>query len=207
MNNDELIKRIQAGDKEAFKTIYAAYGRDVYLRARKELGSDTAAKGVVKQTFLNLQREILRAGAPTDLAVRINELSEKELQLLRILAGESAEAVFEQTAQKAAEAGAQSEAPAAQTQTETELPPLERARGYMAAEETGKGKRKKRVKAEAGAEKHGAGAVAFSALLLTVFLLLLVWVGEGILMDFDILPSIDLGYGWFNAHIFPLFAA
>lgn len=202
MNNDELIKRIQAGDKEAFKTIYAAYGRDVYLRARKELGSDTAAKSVVKQTFLNLQREIMRAGAPADLGVRIYELSEKELQLLRILAGESAEAVFEQTAQKTAEAGAQSEATA-----ETELPPLERARGYMSAEETGKGKRKKRVKGETGAQKRGAGAVVLSALLLTVFLLLLVWVGAGILMDLDILPSIDLGYGWFNAHVFPLFAA
>lgn len=42
-------------------------------------------------------------------------------------------------------------------------------------------------------------------LLLLVLLFVIVWLGTGALMSFDIIPKYDLGYEWFNANVYPIF--
>ena len=51
--------------------------------------------------------------------------------------------------------------------------------------------------------KRGENAVISGLIVLLSALLL--WIVAGILMDFQVLPFVDLGYTWFNQNIFPLF--
>ena len=46
-------------------------------------------------------------------------------------------------------------------------------------------------------------AIAIGILLLGIFVSL--WVIIGLLMDLGIMPEVDLGYSWFNQHVFPWF--
>lgn len=41
--------------------------------------------------------------------------------------------------------------------------------------------------------------------LLSILLTLIVWTGIGLLMGHDIIPRLDMGYTWFNSHIWNLF--
>ncbi len=48
----------------------------------------------------------------------------------------------------------------------------------------------------------------FSVMLLILFsvlILVLLWALAGLLMETGTLPAVDLGYSWFNAHIYPFF--
>ncbi|MDO4572576.1 MAG: hypothetical protein Q4C13_04340 [Clostridia bacterium] len=83
--------------------------------------------------------------------------------------------------------------------------PLERAEAYMRAdpEAAKKALREKRKQRREREPKQRGNAVVTALIIL--FLLLFVWVLAGILMDLAILPRVDLGFRWFNEHIFPLF--
>jgi len=208
MITNDLQKRIQHGDREAFRSVYTKYGRDVYLTALHALGSEEAARGVVKQTFLVLHNELMRASDDVDLAVRIRELSENELLLLEILktgGGEQAASAVAERAKSAARARIYVE-PETEPEDEAEsaipedLPPLERTRAYMRADHA-PGAAPKREK-KSGSSRFGH---AISVFLLFVFLLLLLCTLAGVLMGLGFIPKFDLGYGWFNNSVFPLF--
>lgn len=53
-------------------------------------------------------------------------------------------------------------------------------------------------------KKH-RGLTAVLIILLVLLVLLTLWFGAGVLMMYSIIPSVDLGYGWFNQHLFNLF--
>ncbi len=42
-------------------------------------------------------------------------------------------------------------------------------------------------------------------ILFSVLILVLLWALAGLLMETGTLPAVDLGYSWFNAHIYPFF--
>lgn len=69
------------------------------------------------------------------------------------------------------------------------------------------GKKPDMAVAPAKKQKGKAGTIfftiAFSVLVLGIFVAL--WVILGLLMDLGIMPEVDLGYSWFNAHLFPWF--
>lgn len=208
MITNDLQKRIQHGDREAFRTVYTKYGRDVYLTALHALGSEEAARGVVKQTFLVLHNELMRASDDVDLAVRIRELSENELLLLEILKNggdeQAASAVAERTKSTARARTFVEPEPEPEEDAESaapdDLPPLERARAYMRADNA-PGAPPKREK-KSGSSRFGHGLSVF---LLIIFLLLLLWTLAGVLMGLGFIPKFDLGYDWFNRSVFPLF--
>lgn len=208
MITNDLQKRIQNGDREAFRSVYATYGRDVYLTALHALGSEEAARGVVKQTFLVLHNELMRAMDDIDLGVRIRELAENELLLLEILktgGGEqAASAVAAHVKEPVAARPLTDTAPDAEEETETaipaDLPPLERTRAYMRADNA-PGAAPKREK-KSGSSRFSQGLSVF---FLIVFLLLLLWTLAGVLMGLGFVPKFDLGYDWFNRSVFPLF--
>lgn len=208
MVTNDLQKRIQNGDREAFRSVYTKYGRDVYLTALHALGSEEAARGVVKQTFLVLHNELMCALDDIDLGVRIRELAENELLLLEILktgGGEqAATAVAARVKEPAAARPAAVEPPAVEEEPESaipsDLPPLERTRAYMRADNA-PGTAPKREK-KSGSSRFGHGLSVF---FLIVFLLLLLWTLAGVLMGLGFVPKFDLGYDWFNRSVFPLF--
>ena len=47
--------------------------------------------------------------------------------------------------------------------------------------------------------------VRIAAIVAAVLFLVFLWLLAGILMDLDVIPSFDLGYRWFNEHIFDFF--
>lgn len=208
MVTNELQKRIQNGDREAFRSVYTKYGRDVYLTALHALGSEEAARGVVKQTFLVLHNELMRALDDIDLGVRIRELAENELLLLEILksgGGEQAASTVSARAKEPAAARSAAVEPlAVEDESEpaipADLPPLERTRAYMRADNA-PGTAPKREK-KSRSSRFGQGLSVF---FLVVFLLLLLWTLAGVLMGLGFIPKFDLGYDWFNLNVFPLF--
>lgn len=49
------------------------------------------------------------------------------------------------------------------------------------------------------------GLFIFCIILNVILILILLWFLGGLLVNLGVLPDIDLGYSWFNAHIYPLF--
>ncbi len=49
------------------------------------------------------------------------------------------------------------------------------------------------------------GLFIFCIILNIILILILLWFLGGLLVNLGVLPDIDLGYSWFNAHIYPLF--
>jgi len=215
MITNELQKRIFNGDREAFRAVYQKYGRGVYLDALKALGNETTARGVVKQTFLNLHNELMCKDEDIDLQERIRALADQETLLVQVLGSPSGE---EAGAAVAAHGSVPAEAPqepsavedyaddseTADTESDEEtpddLPPLERTHAYMRAD----GEEDLQAMRERASKSPKQGRW-LGSVLLALFLLILLWVLGGILMDLGILPFIDLGYSWFNETIFQLF--
>ena len=211
MITNTLQKRISAGDREAFKAVYSEYGRGVFLAAMKALGSEADARVVVKQTFLNLHRDLLNAADDVDIPVRIRELTEHELLLTKILRNKG---VFDAAAHgdpldgytsayRPGGASARSVYDAEDLPEESEpLPPLERTYAYMEADRVFASKRPEESPAPAKPKKRGG----FKSVLVVLLLILLLWALVGVLMDTRLIPAFDLGYRWFNQTIFPLFS-
>ena len=212
MITNTLQKRISSGDREAFKAVYSEYGRGVFLSAMKALGSEAEARVVVKQTFLNLHRELLDAADDMDIPVRIRELTEHELLLAKILRNNG---VFDAAAQseplgsgytsayRSGGASARSAFEPEDLPEESEpLPPLERTYAYMEADRVFASKRPEETPAPAKRKKGGA----FQKMLVMLLLLVLLWALIGVLMDVRLIPAFDFGYRWFNQTVFPLFA-
>ena len=49
------------------------------------------------------------------------------------------------------------------------------------------------------------GLFIFCIILNVILILILLWFLGGLLINLGVLPEFDLGYSWFNAHIYPLF--
>lgn len=214
MITNTLQKRIHSGDREAFRAVYSEYGRGVFLAARKVLGTDADARNVVKQTFLNLHRELLNAADDVDIPVRIRELTDHELLLTKIVRNKGA---FEAGAQSGvtspvfANDASDPEQSSARSAFDGEdsaaaissLPPLERTRAYMEADRTFDAEQPAKPTAEPEKKRRRGGFFRF---LLFLLLLILLWALIGVLMDIRLIPLYDLGYRWFNETIYPLFS-
>lgn len=194
-------KQAQRGDREAFRAAYAAHARGVYLRARGALGSDEAARAVVKQVFLNLHYEQLRAGGEINVAARVEALTDDELVLRRLL-GRDTNIDSRHTPNPALVSGSRGEAArsalAADHDALDELPALDRARAYMRHDHSP-------AQAAPAPVQERRRRGWFLTLLLMLILLLLLWSLSGVAMDFGWIPTVNLGYSWFNEHIFEFF--
>ena len=213
MITNTLQKRISSGDREAFKAVYSEYGRGVFLSAMKALGSEAEARAVVKQTFLNLHRDLLNAADDIDIPVRIRELTEHELLLTKILRSKG---VLEAAAQSNPVGGqytpaygpkgasARSVFTNEETASEEDLlPPLERTYTYMEADRTFASRTAEAPPTPEKRKRHGGGLFR---LILILLLFVLLWALAGVLMDIRLVPAYDFGYRWFNETIYPLFS-
>ncbi|MBR2696450.1 MAG: hypothetical protein IKE48_02975 [Parasporobacterium sp.] len=58
---------------------------------------------------------------------------------------------------------------------------------------------------EEAPKPRNKGLFIFCIILNIILILILLWFLGGLLVNLGILPDIDLGYSWFNGHIYPLF--
>lgn len=54
-------------------------------------------------------------------------------------------------------------------------------------------------------KRQNKGLFVFCIIINIILILILLWFLCGLLVNLGVLPSIDLGYTWFNGHIYPLF--
>lgn len=201
MISDSLQERIHRGDRDAFRALYSEYSRDVYLTAQEALQSDALARAVVKQVFLRIHREILDAGGPIDTDRRIDLLTNEEIRIQRIARGDTGSEILQEVRtprrlDRRAEPPRTAAAPQASQQQGS---PMQRVQmRYVPSGAAGQPPR--------SAPQKGIGFGRVLGLIaLILFFLVFAWALCGILMALGVLPSIDLGYGWFDRTVFRLF--
>lgn len=195
MITNDLQNRIHFGDREAFLAVYHEYGPGAYAAAKKALSSEALAKSAVKQAFLTLYEEILTQTDDFDIPVRIRELTEQEINLLKLVNGEGD--LAERIASAVDQADVSPEffsargAFADQEASLPSLPSLERERSFRRPRKGLylRSKRKPNVSAKV--------SPVWKAILVLVDLFLL-WILAGMLMSLGYLPAVDLGYTWFG---------
>ncbi len=221
MIQSELQQRAHAGDREAFREIYETYSREVYALAQRRFNDAEKSRGIVRQVFLSLYRELLHEDEDIDIPARVSAIVDEEIRIRRIADGDLSEDTLKaqcalaeepdtsgtmerirrrmdaEQERDAGEAGSEEPAvqPAVPTETMQGTVPQARAKDAAQPELLQTPKKKKR------ASTGGTIAAIVAAVLFLVFL----WLLAGILMDLDVIPGFDLGYRWFNEHIFDFF--
>lgn len=202
MISDSLQERIHRGDRDAFRSLYSEYSRDVYLTAQEILQDDAQARAVVKQVFLRIHRELLDAAGPIDTDQRIDLLTNEEIRIQRIAGGDTGSDILKEVhtprrLDRHVEPPHAAE-PQRPQQAQQQGSPLQRAQMRYAAAAAGQ--------PPASVEKAGMRAGHVLGLIaLIVFFLVFAWALCGILMSLGLLPTIDLGYSWFDRTVFRLF--
>jgi len=194
MITNDLQSRIHFGDRDAFLAIYEEYGRGVYAAALHALGKDDLANNAVKQTFLTLYQEILTSTEDFDIPVRIRELAEREILILRLVCGEDC-ALAGQDGTDPEYCSARG-AFSAEDASPIKLPPLEREHAFRRPRKALFLKKHGKHKKD---RKHG---IVKGVLILLIDLILL-WALVGVLMGLGYLPLVDLGYRWFIQSAIP----
>jgi hypothetical protein len=191
MITNDLQNRIRFGDREAFLAVYQNYGHDVYARALGALSSDSLATSVVKQTFLTLYEEILNRTEDFDIPVRIREITEREIRLLRLVRGAPESTGELDNAEPNPEHISSRDAFTEQRVVLPDLPSLDRDRNFHRPRKAlFVRKRKNRsTKPQIG---------VFWKFLLVLIGLFLLWLLAGKLMSLGVFPVFDLGYTWFS---------
>ena len=191
MIENDLQNRIHFGDREAFLAVYHEYGPGAFAAAQQALSSDSLARSAIKQTFLTLYDEILTQTEDFDIPVRIRELTEREITLLRLVNGDVTVSQEILTPQPLApEQFSARGAFTVAAESLPSLPSLERKRAYHRARKRSSANAKQRVSASAQTP------LVWKILLVLIDLFLL-WVLAGMLMGIGYLPPVDLGYSWF----------
>ena len=231
MAADEWIAQIAAGDREAFRAVYEKYGKTVYQRALNQTGSREQAQAVLKNVFRTLFRQLQDSSCDPVLFL-LEGLTDLETGALNVSAQNSAAA--NESAPPAEEPPAAEKTPQEEHQSQpqassaslfdraeaefgSEYAPAaltpEKLRGLSDASAPPAAQPEKSEaspvpeseSAEADPPKAHRGLTAFLIVLLVLLVLLTLWFGAGVLMMYSILPKIDLGYSWFNEHLFNLF--
>ena len=193
MISDSLQERIHLGDRDAFRALYSEYSRDVYLTAQEMLQTEAQSRAVVKQVFLRIYRELLDADGPIDTDRRIEALTNEEIRIQRIAAGNTGSEILQQvhTPRRLERRHAAQQLAAAVPE-----PPLERAKARYRFAET---------PPAPPAQEHRRGGQIAGAILLALLCLLLLWALAGMMMSLGWIPRLDLGYSWFDQTVFCLF--
>lgn len=189
MFSSKIQERAHNGNREAFREIFNEYSREVYAYIHTALADEQQTKDSVKQVFLGLFRELMKAEKDIDLAERLTELTNEEIKIAR-MAGGNLSPIKEECAVSGGK-----DAVAEDVEDEDDIFDEEDLDDEDEDEDDDLPEKKK---------KGNVGttiAVIFLVLLILIFL----WLVAGILMDYGIIPTIDLGYSWFNAHVFDLF--
>jgi hypothetical protein len=104
--------------------------------------------------------------------------------------------------------GEEAPAPRKRRVAEEELPPIETVEEevdvYDALDEDEgyEGEYDEEVEYE---KPRSKGLFIFCIILNVILILILLWFLGGLLINLGVLPEFDLGYSWFNGHIYPLF--
>ncbi|GEM_PF-2261012 len=281
-----MIQEIRSGNKDAVKTVYQEYAKDVYNFAKSITGDHDSALAATKKTFLTLFKNIQNGDEPANLRTAALKIAYDEAYKMAAPAKEEApapevqeapaeedtyaEPMFQQRTERIQQA-----APVIEDEYEEEyddelyeeeeddfvapnrpqdanreevympkggydtlkIEPVDveeeqvemrgrRRRPAAQFEEEEAPRRRSRRQAPVQeeveevqdeyydddyedeyeeAKPRNKGLFIFCIILNVILILILLWFLGGLLVNLGVLPDIDLGYSWFNAHIYPLF--
>lgn len=226
MKNIALLYRIHVGDDEAFRQLYAYYSQPVYKTLLEQCQDKQLARKMLKSIFREVYAKLKSADQIDSVGFWLSALTKTQLERHlgekpesaaaheqlpdaqpkpvkpRPVLQEAAPAVkFPVQAAQLAAVPIQTAQPTAvpmQTEQPAAIPAqpvamLRQAAQAAADEENSKVRERRRT-------GHFLTPVVLIILILGVL-----WVNAGLLMELKVLPEVDLGYAWFNMHVFSLF--
>ena len=197
MDSLELLHGLQAHDDEAFRTIARTYGKSVYERLLARSGNPALAKQALKAALTDLYAAVSAADNRDPVEALLFTFAERAQSAMQQNAGnERMEAPVRSAADAGDNTSAMREAKATAHGLETDNRRAPVGAGMPPAQQA--------LPPDSGPKKHGFGRTA-AVILLCAGILLMLWVIAGLLMDLELLPSVDLGYEWFNRQIAPWF--
>ena len=215
MDLEELVRRIRFGDKTAIRDLISIYGNSVYARALERTQDKELAREAARQTFGQFVSVVQSQPDEDGWSLWFGDLIERNITAyaqvgsdMSVIESELERELYD-TPEPAAAPPArpvQNAAPqppaAPQRPVPEELPPLDKA--SRSSGRSGRDETFDEAYAAVRKPKRKRSHPVTVVLLIIVCLLLL-WVVAGVAMTMKWIPFYDLGYGWFNAHIFQLF--
>lgn len=218
MQWENVISRVRSGDRSAVRELVATYGERVYARAYAKTKDASLAKEATRKAFSAAISEIKRDPSADGWSLWLDVLTERSIEesaeisaAVKSIGSELERELFsaapseraplvptpEPSRQPSPEPSRQPKSPQADSplqqnpaQTREPVRPAPRKTPRPIAETFDEAPR-----------SHGG----FSVVLFILLCALLLWVVAGIGMSMGWLPKYDLGFTWFNEHVFKLF--
>ena len=220
MISNEIQERIHNGDMDAFRVLYAEYSKAVYNTAFYSLKDDEKARQVVKEVFLTVYDELHAQVLGGKLDARFTQITADCIRTMRLTEGDlnsrvetprvigkhetvaaptrREQPVIEDVLPQSAKTSAPVQENREDEATRLRAEALEREAALPPT-------KKDDPLPEASPKRGGVGFVLLTALIV-LLLIGLLWIAVGIMMNLGWLPAADLGYQWFDSHLFPLFS-
>lgn len=226
MQLEELVRRIRRGDKAAVKDLVSIYGNAVYLRAYERTRDKGLAREAARQVFGQFVSIVQQRPDEDGWSFWFGDLIERNIsayaqigdnmgciedELEQELYGEETVTPAAQRPQQQVSAPPRPDSPRIYDSredraAEAEANALRReAHRDKAARSSGRSSRDELFDEAFIHEKKRRSGHAFTVILLVIVCILLLWVVGGVAMTMKWIPYYDLGYAWFNTHIFMLF--
>lgn len=227
MQLEELVRRIRRGDKAAVKDLVSIYGNAVYLRAFERTQDKELAREAARQVFGQFVSIVQQRPDEDGWSFWFGDLIERNIsayaqigddmnyiedELERELYGEESIQPPEQpnNVQRAVNAPPQAqpraydprEDRAAEAEAKAQQQGTKRDK---AARSSGRSSRDEIFDEAFAPRKKKRSSHILTVILLVIVCILLLWVVAGVAMTMKWIPYYNLGYTWFNAHVFRLF--
>lgn len=193
MDTDAWVKDLIRGDPAASQQFYDRYGLPVYRYILEKTGDPDRTRVLWKNTFRALMQRLRSSDAPDLPLLWLTALADVELEQDRAADDTDQSRRLSRELMNDPEVTATGPEPAAAA-APPEASPIAPAEAAAVA-----------VPAAAPGPARRRAALAALLIGLIVVAAAGVWAGAGLLMAQEVLPAYDLGYSWFNRHIFHLF--
>lgn len=180
--------------EQALRTLYAEYAQGIYQTLLEKCGDPLIAKDALKGVFQDVYKMAREAGTTDITAIWMDALAKAHLK--KRLPVQGAPLARGSLAQPQPEAEAVQAGPA----RAGEIP----AQQAVGAETNAALALEVPAKAPPKAQKGKAGKIV-AMTGLGALIIASLWAIAGLLMSMQILPGADLGYQWFNAHVYNVF--
>lgn len=215
MRLGELVDRIRRGDRAALNEVIRVYGADLYQRALAATQDKTIAQQVTRQMVTEFVDTIKRHPELDGWDLWLSALANRHLEARRSAQREvqrlgdelerdllAAEVPTYTGSGRQPRAAAESAAPPrVYAQPHSPAESGARAQAHPPAEPGAQAQ----ARPEHEQKKRGGAGRVLLTIFFSVLCAALLWLVLGMTMRLGWLPPVDLGYAWFNQHIYLLF--
>ncbi len=204
MIDDSLQFQIHNGSQEAFLEMSRLCAKDVYLTALGASGNEELSRTAAKNALLRFRRALIASEGPVDSDIMLSEILEEELGMplypLPAIPDAASSVSSSDTDDSVSEENNMSSNHPSDASKKAVYSSI-RQRSFK---ETHPAKTRNNQTAS-GSYSLFSSSDRWILISAFFFLCCMIWAFIGILMDLSILPPANLGFRWFNRHIFPLF--